>query len=442
MSDNDPQGLYRALGIQPSANSDEIRTAYRKLAKDTHPDTSQDQNTEKFQKIAAAYEVLGNPLRRAAYDRSAYKAPTQETQTKVIDPICCSRCGQVTAQPRHIVFFRVYSFIFMTTRNPVQGIFCASCAKKEAARSSIITLIAGWWGVPWGPLYSVGSIIGNGFGGQHKRSADEAMIWYNALAFLSHGHMQLSYALAMQSKNALDKEIAKNADELTRLLERSGVDPKQGKLKNPWRTSVLSATTYCLMAFALPGALAAALFVDSQNGSRSTVYGGATTPYVSPPKTAPYQQNVQKAVTTPDVPTCANVPPNGQLLGPNRLSTADGHALEIRNGAGGNAIIKVRTEISGAVVATFFVRSNQTARISGIPDGRYKVQYAFGSALDVSCQRFVELNGADEFPRAETLNTEQTTTEIITQVLSYTLYAVPGGNIRPQSISAQDFERP
>lgn len=440
MSDNDPQGLYKALGVQSSATAEEIKSAYRKLAKETHPDTSHNASSEKFHKISAAYEVLNDPLRRAEYDSSAYQASAQEVKTRVIDPICCSRCGQATAQPRYVVFFRVYSFIVMTTRRPVQGIFCASCAKKEGLKSSVITLFTGWWGAPWGPIYSIGSIISNGFGGKHERSTDEGMVWYNALAFLSRGNLQLSYALAMQSKKALDKYVAKDAAELVAQLEKAGADPRQGKLINPWRTSMLYGAVHLLMAFALPGTLALVIVASTQGNSAGTSYGGSRL-YSSPPSSTQYQPSVQKAVSKPNVPACASVPYSGQLLGPNRLSSTDGHSLEIRNGSSGNAIIKVRAELSGAVVAAFFVRSNQTGQITGIPDGRYTVQYAFGDALDVSCRRFLELNGAGQFPGAETLQTQQTTTQIITQVLSYTLYAVPAGNVTPQSISAQDFER-
>ena len=98
MSNNDPQGLYKALGVQPSATAEEIKSAYRKLAKETHPDASQTASSEKFYKISAAYEILNDPLRRAEYDSSAFQASAHEAKTRVIDPICCSRCGQVAAQ--------------------------------------------------------------------------------------------------------------------------------------------------------------------------------------------------------------------------------------------------------------------------------------------------------------------------------------------------------
>jgi DnaJ-class molecular chaperone len=60
------------LGVAPSAGAAEIRTAYRKLAKQFHPDTnsSDEGAAERFKEISAAYQVLGDPAARRQYDRS------------------------------------------------------------------------------------------------------------------------------------------------------------------------------------------------------------------------------------------------------------------------------------------------------------------------------------------------------------------------------------
>jgi DnaJ-class molecular chaperone len=58
--------LYNTLGIDRSANPDEIKRAYRKLAAQHHPDRGGD--TKKFQEIQAAYDTLSDPEKRNAYD--------------------------------------------------------------------------------------------------------------------------------------------------------------------------------------------------------------------------------------------------------------------------------------------------------------------------------------------------------------------------------------
>jgi curved DNA-binding protein CbpA len=65
--------LYATLEVAPTATQREIRAAYRRLARATHPDgNAGDPAAERrFKRIAHAYEVLGDPARRQAYDQRA-----------------------------------------------------------------------------------------------------------------------------------------------------------------------------------------------------------------------------------------------------------------------------------------------------------------------------------------------------------------------------------
>src|SRR5438045_6193650 len=60
---------YKVLGVPRTASEDEIKKAYRKLARKYHPDVSKEANAkEKFQEVSEAYETLRDKEKRAAYD--------------------------------------------------------------------------------------------------------------------------------------------------------------------------------------------------------------------------------------------------------------------------------------------------------------------------------------------------------------------------------------
>src|ERR1700704_500083 len=62
---------YETLGVPKTAPEDEIRSAFRKLARKYHPDVAKDKKVaeEKFKEINEAYEVLGDPEKRKKYDQ-------------------------------------------------------------------------------------------------------------------------------------------------------------------------------------------------------------------------------------------------------------------------------------------------------------------------------------------------------------------------------------
>lgn len=69
---------YEVLGVSKNATDDELKKAYRKLAKQYHPDANPDKKEEaekKFKEINEAYEVLSDKQKRQMYDQFGFDGP-------------------------------------------------------------------------------------------------------------------------------------------------------------------------------------------------------------------------------------------------------------------------------------------------------------------------------------------------------------------------------
>jgi len=71
MSPRENESFYKILGVSNTSSEDEIKTAYRKMARKFHPDVSDDPKAEeKFRDITKAYETLSDPTKRREYDNA------------------------------------------------------------------------------------------------------------------------------------------------------------------------------------------------------------------------------------------------------------------------------------------------------------------------------------------------------------------------------------
>jgi hypothetical protein len=208
MSSKDLKGYYKTLGVQSDAPASVIRAAYRALAMDLHPDRNPGKDTTaQFQKLQEAYASLSDEKLRQKYDADSSVPPastaSDDRNHKPLEPIVCSKCSRVSAQPRYKVFYTVYGYIFGATKKPHQGVFCSNCEIKVALRSSAITLVAGWWSIA-GFFWTLQTLIQNLVGGQFNQQ-NAQLQGYQAMWFAQNGKVDLARAIATEALKIAEK---------------------------------------------------------------------------------------------------------------------------------------------------------------------------------------------------------------------------------------------
>lgn len=88
---------YEALGVLRGATEDDVRKAYRRLARENHPDANPDDPAaeERFKEIQQAYEVLSDPVKRREYDERS--RPSQRGRPRTSRTSTGKRSGRQTS---------------------------------------------------------------------------------------------------------------------------------------------------------------------------------------------------------------------------------------------------------------------------------------------------------------------------------------------------------
>jgi hypothetical protein len=341
----------------------------------------------------------------------------------------------VTAQPRYAIFYEVKSFIFMTTRSAVQGIFCSSCAEKKALSATAVTWLLGWWGFPWGLIYSIQAIFNNLVGGQRPASINARLAAHQAWVFAVLKRLDLARALALDaldlSKN-LGVEATRMREQLQKLLaEIGGEGGNISRLKDPW---ALLRRPFYVQGMAI---LAVVGFIW---------YGVQSGPTRAPPRgPKPYMASSQG---TPS-PKPAYPPPKPAYVRPSTAPNGEGWPLQadyvdgyprinddglsqvtIDNSQNDSDVFVKVVSLDGPnalPVRTLFIPSHERFTVATLTAGSYDVRYR-----DLKTGR---LSRSEPFSLVEVPTYNGTRYSDVTM----TLYKVRNGNLQTYDLSETEF---
>ena len=467
MSKKDPRGYYAILGLALDADAAAIKAAFRRRAMELHTDRNEAANaTEQFQLLNEAYGVLSDPATRAQYDtmsiESGPKTTSSSAKEEAPEPIVCSCCGKVSAQPRYAIFYEVKSFIFMTTRSAIQGIFCSSCAEKKSLRASAITWVLGWWGIPWGPIYSIQAIYNNMVGGKQPANINAKLAAHQAWVFAVLGKVDMARAVALDAmalarkikpdglyakvKKALGYDVPDEGVEIRahiqKLLDMLSEDSNAGRLKDAW--------AFFRRPFYVQASIAALVFGSIGYAIQTSPSGGSSYAYTPPKGPKPYVANpTPTAADFSDTPLPVAKPkprgyerpataPNGAawpmtasyINGFEKLHTNGLSEVTVDNSRNDSDVFVKLVSIDGPnayPVRTFFIPAYGSFTLNKVRAGNYDIRYK-----DLS-------NGG--LSRSDPFNLEEIRTYDGTQysTMTMTLYKVKHGNMKTYGLSEDEF---
>ncbi|WP_142848899.1 DnaJ domain-containing protein [Telmatospirillum sp. J64-1] len=433
----DPKGYYAVLGLTPKARPEEIQAAYRRRAKELHPDRRDGGDAEAFTRLGEAYTVLRDPKSRAQYD-----ALSPSTKPPPADGLSCRCCGKISAQPRYVIFQKVRSFLLFSRREKIAGIFCRDCADRTALQVSAMTWAWGWWS-PVGPFLSLWALLDSLGGGEKPRRENAVLLLRLARHFQARGEIHLARSAALQARTFARGEQAREAEALLAALPDTGP-----RLKDRWHRPGLTMWLLALPLVAMVGLWSYGISLwlvplfspspqpDAALAARSDIVPPRpgeirhvqatelklrqlpvdhaamvalldrfTTVQVIDRTSDPEWVQLRSASGAvgyartrhlgegdgwrPRRRWCAEnrgQPPfNGQIL--LRRGSGD-HRLQIANPMPHDAVVKLRTQ-AGHTILSAYVAAGRTVLLTGIPEGAHRIAFATGEVFSEACSLFL-----------------------------------------------------
>ncbi|MEM3484059.1 MAG: DnaJ domain-containing protein [Candidatus Methanomethyliaceae archaeon] len=185
---------YEVLGVSQNATQAEIKRSYWDLVRRFHPDRNPGDlefATRMTQLINEAYNTLKDPVKRLEYDMSLTYSAAQEDVFESnpsavglestnggihVPEYRCQRCGRLDSSLRATVFLWVLSLGIVTFRRGWGAVLCSRCRLKYSILFNMEVCLLGWWGIPWGIIFSIEALARNSVGGIQPEEANAALL--------------------------------------------------------------------------------------------------------------------------------------------------------------------------------------------------------------------------------------------------------------------------
>lgn len=446
MNHRDSKGYYQLLGIPPGSNISTIKAAYRKRAIYLHPDKNPGKDTTKqFQALQQAYDVLSDQRQREQYDAECSvpsAEPSREEQPQKVEPIYCSVCHKVSAQPRYRVFYYIISYLFGSYKDAFQGIYCSECETKTALKATAITVVLGWWGVI-GFFWTLHALIHNLTGGrfyEHNARLQAYQAWYFAVtsrASLARAGALQALELCYKATNGRLSPADKGYEtfgplmqQLDQLLVALPTEKAGLKLRSTdgWFTRRFIYQAVLLVLFA--GLISAEWYRNEENAKATerTRLEREGLKRAEAEAVAAREAEALKKLEQP-------LPQTGILGGKKKRFDLDSlPPFRLENAPADHTLLKLVRASDGVEVVTIFVRAGESIEL-GIPPGTYRAKTASGQIWYGDAVRFGPSTHYSELDK--TLEFKVEGLQLLGHRLA--LQRMRQGNLGEHYLSASDF---
>lgn len=198
----DALGYYQLLGLSPQSGDEQIKQAYRDLAKFWHPDHNKDETAlEKFQKLSAAYDILKEPAARLRYDLlsmvyGAADYPEYENMAPFVDI-------EGDANVRAFMLHHVRGKFFKYTYIKELKILSRANAPKVLGQTALADWLLGWWH-PAAVIKNIQALRRN-YKNAFSVSETFRVLVHNIVAYQKQGNVALAIGSAVAALEFADE---------------------------------------------------------------------------------------------------------------------------------------------------------------------------------------------------------------------------------------------